>query len=195
MKNIINTGKLLGTLFYHKRNKAETIELVSALVSENVLQNETLIALSALDAEQLEHDFSVLFEGMGFMPIPPWGSVYLDKEQVLFGASNTQYRLFLQQHGIALDSEQREPEDQFGLMLLAYAYLLEQGNANAAAHELIGQHLMPWGKTYLEQLSDKAPNLFYQLLAKDVLGWLNFLLQKQSIHVSQKKIYLDERID
>ncbi|BDR13036.1 hypothetical protein VspSTUT11_10120 [Vibrio sp. STUT-A11] len=191
MKMIIHTIKILGTLFYHKRGKAESVELVRSLVTENALQTETLNALTALTDEQFERDFSVLFEGMGTMPVPPWGSVYLDKEQVLFGESNTQYRLFLQQHGIALDSGQREPEDQFGLMLLACGYFLEQDNTQAA-FELLGEHLMPWGPSYLEQLRDKAPNPFYQLLAADIIKWLDALVQKQQIDVVKKKIYLDE---
>ncbi len=191
MKMIIHTLKILGTLFYHQRGKAESVELVRSLVTENVLQTETLHALTFLTDEQLERDFSVLFEGMGSMPVPPWGSVYLDKEQVLFGDSNTQYRLFLQQHSIELDSGQREPEDQFGLMLLACAYFLEQDQTQAAC-ELLGEHLMPWGSTYLEQLRDKAPNPFYQRLAADVSKWLNALIQQQHIEVVKKKIYLDE---
>ncbi|WP_306439766.1 TorD/DmsD family molecular chaperone [Vibrio japonicus] len=188
---IIYNFKLLGTLFYHKRSKTESVELVSALVEEYVLENETLDALSVLEPEQHDHDFSALFEGMGSMPVPPWGSVYLDKEQVLFGESNTQYRLFLQQHGIELDSGQREPEDQFGLMLLACAYFLEQDQTQAA-FDLLGEHLMPWGSTYLEQLRDKAPNPFYQRLAADVIKWLDTLIQQQRINVVKKKIYLDE---
>lgn len=188
---IIDTLKLLGTLFYHKRSKTESVAMVSALVAESVLQPEALNAICAIDEVQLEHDFSVLFEGVGTMPVPPWGSVYLDKEQVLFGDSNVLYRLFLQQNGITLDSGQREPEDQFGLMLLASAYFLEQGNTQAA-FELVGEHLMPWGGVYLEQLANKAPNRFYQQLAKDTLVWLNCLIQRQNIHVVQKKSYIDE---
>ncbi|UYI46095.1 molecular chaperone [Vibrio natriegens] len=188
---IIHTLKILGTLFYHKRSKTESIELVASLVNENVLQPETLNALCDLDEAQFEHDFSVLFEGMGSMPVPPWGSVYLDKEQVLFGESNTQYRLFLQQHGIELDSGQREPEDQFGLMLLACAHFLEQDQTQTA-FELLGEHLMPWGASYLEQLRAKAPNQFYQQLASDVKKWLDALIQQQNIHARQKKIYLNE---
>ncbi len=191
MKMIIHTLKLLGSLFYQKSSKEKLVEIVHVLVAENVLQPVTLSSLTSLDEIQLEHDFSVLFEGMGEMPVPPWGSVYLDKERVLFGESNVLYRLFLEQNGIMLDSGQREPEDQFGLMLLACAYFLERDNTQKA-FELLGEHLMPWGATYLNQLENKAPNLFYQRLATDVLQWLNALIQQQSIQVLQKKVYLDE---
>ncbi len=193
MKIIIHTLKILGSLFYHKHNKEESTELVSALVNENVLEPETLSALVSLDEEKIEYDFCVLFEGVGMMPVPPWGSVYLDKEQVLFGESNNQYRQFLLQHGIQLDSGQREPEDQFGLMLLACAHLLEQGQ-NQAAFGLLGEHLMPWATTYLELLRDKAPSPFYQRLAADVIKWLSSLVEQQDIHVVQKKIYQNDSV-
>lgn len=62
MKTIIYTLKILGTLFYHKRGKSESVELVRSLVTENVLQAETLHALTSLTDEQLERDFSVVFE-------------------------------------------------------------------------------------------------------------------------------------
>ncbi|MFV0449153.1 MAG: molecular chaperone TorD family protein [Vibrio sp.] len=186
---IIHKIKILGSLFYQKYSQAESIELVEALVAENVLQASTLDELKSLSSEQLEQDFSALFEGIGFMPVPPWGSVYLDKEQVLFGESNVQYCLFLKQHGIVLNSGQREPEDQFGLMLLACAYLLEQDKTHAA-YELLGQHLMPWGLTYLDQLTQKAPNVFYQQLASDVSLWLKELVEEFGIEVVEKKVYL-----
>lgn len=189
MKMIIHKIKLLGSLFYQKYGQNEAIELVEALVTENVVQTSTLDELKSLSSEQLEQDFSVLFEGIGLMPVPPWGSVYLDKEQVLFGESNVQYRLFLKQHGIVLNSGQREPEDQFGLMLLACAYLVEQDKTDAA-YELLGQHLMPWGLTYLDQLAKKAPNAFYQKLASDVSLWLKELVEQFDIQVAEKKIYL-----
>ncbi len=191
MKMIIHKIKLLGSLFYQKHNQAETIELAHALMVEEVLKPKTLDALVSLSAEQLENDFCVLFEGIGEMPVPPWGSVYLDKEKVLFGESSVQYRLFLQKNGVVLNSGQREPEDQFGLMLLACAYLVEQDKTQAA-YELIGEHLMPWGYTYLEQLESKAPNEFYQLLGSDVAQWMKNLIQQHDINVAEKKIYLHE---
>ncbi len=189
MKMIIHKIKLLGSLFYQKHNRAEYIQIVEALVTEKVLKPTTLDELKTLSDEQLNHDFSILFEGLGTMPVPPWGSVYLDKEQVLFGESNIEYRLFLQQHGIVLDSEQREPEDQFGLMLLACAYLLEQDKQKAAC-DLIGEHLLPWGVTYLEQLTEKAPDRFFKQLASDTLVWLKQLTKQYNIQVIEKKIYL-----
>lgn len=188
---IIHSLKLLGALFYHNHSKADGEDIVNALIDEEVLHQQTLDALLSIDEQQLHSDFSVLFEGIGTMPVPPWGSVYLDKEQVLFGDSNVRYRLFLHNNGITLDSGQREPEDQFGLMLLACAYFLEQ-NQQQTANQLLGEHLMPWADTYLEQLSLKAPNTFYKALATNVQQWLHLYIKQQNISVTKQKIYLNE---
>ncbi len=82
-------------------------------------------ALPEVDIDDLEYQFSVLFEGQGSMSCPPWGSVYLDKDNIVFGESTTHYRTFLRQNGLEVKDNLREPEDQFGLMLLALSQLLE----------------------------------------------------------------------
>ncbi|WP_117233199.1 TorD/DmsD family molecular chaperone [Vibrio maerlii] len=191
---IIDSAKLIGALFYQKCTKADLFELTSALIDENILTKDTLDSISSLDDEQLEQDFSILFEGIGDMPVPPWGSVYLDRERVLFGSSAVEYRHFLQRNGVELDTGLREPEDQFGLMLLAFAYLMEQGK-NEQATELLEQHLFPWAPVYLNQLINKSPNLFYKNLANNILAWIERLISEQMLNVVEKKIYLNDGID
>ncbi|MCV5744761.1 molecular chaperone TorD family protein, partial [Escherichia coli] len=51
------------------------------------------------DEEQHLWQFSVLFEGQGEMPAPPWGSVYLEKDNLLMGDSTAEYRKFLRDQG------------------------------------------------------------------------------------------------
>ncbi|WP_166373365.1 molecular chaperone [Psychromonas sp. SA13A] len=186
---IVDTAKLLGTLFYQHCSKTELITLVSALVDEDVLEKQTLEAAIAIDKTQLHNDFSILFEGLGDMPVPPWGSVYLDKERVLFGESTLTYRQFLQLNAISLNTGVREPEDQFGLMLLAFAYLIEQDKQQAAI-ELMEVHLLPWGLAYLQQLNKKSPNLFYKHMANDTQAWLQLLIAEKNMNVLPKKVHI-----
>lgn len=188
---IINTAKLLGALFHHKKTKSELIEIVTALHLEGVLSSATLDALSEQDEDTLLSDFTELFEGTGEMKAPPWGSVYLDREKVLFGDSTIAYRQFLQNNGIALNTGIREPEDQFGLMLFAYAYLLENNNIQAA-NELMEQHLLVWCAFYLKLLTTSSPNKFYRHLSNDVSLWLNNITLKFNLKVENKKIYIDD---
>lgn len=187
---IIDTAKIIGSLFYKPHSKAQLLLMVGALVDDKVLSRATLDALYAHDETQLTHDFSLLFEGLGDMPVPPWGSVYLDRERVVFGASTLEYRQFLQEQALSLDSGLREPEDQFGLMLLAYAYLLEN-NVPSAAAELMENHFLPWAFNYLALMQSQSLNTYYAALAFDVSHWLEQLSASEQWQIAERRIYCD----
>ncbi|MEZ9762476.1 molecular chaperone TorD family protein [Vibrio splendidus] len=187
---IIDTHKLLGSLFYQATSKELLITIVEALVESEVLSKECLIALRSEDKDALSAEFSRLFEGVGDMPAPPWGSVYLDKDRVVFGASTVEYRKFLELNQIQLDTGLREPEDQFGLMLFAHAYLLENNNIDSAC-ELLGSHLLTWSPVYLERLNTASELSFYKKLSMDVIDWLKYLTSEYKINVVPKTLYID----
>ncbi|CNH58025.1 TorD family cytoplasmic chaperone [Yersinia frederiksenii] len=153
--------RILGACFYYPPQSA-TVQRLWPLLPQMAdifpWPNPAKIAhycqqMPAISPEQLEYDFSVLFEGQGEMPAPPWGSVYLDKENILMGASTLQYREFLATLGLANQSTIHEPEDQFGLMLLAWVYLIEQhpvssqqsnnNQQDGAEIVLLTEHLLP----------------------------------------------------
>ncbi|WP_368658211.1 molecular chaperone TorD family protein [Budvicia aquatica] len=52
-------------------------------------------SIHQIDPESLVYDYSILFEGQGVMPAPPWSSVYLERENLLMGESTLAYRDFL----------------------------------------------------------------------------------------------------
>ena len=146
-------------------------------------------ALPALDVEDLEYQFSVLFEGQGRMPCPPWGSVYLDKDNIVFGETTAEYRNFLRQNGLEIKSESKEPEDQFGLMLLALSQLLEKGEAQAGM-ELITEHLMPWGTRYLELLEKNEVSQYYAIIAQITQDLFDSLQHEFEYKAAEKTLYL-----
>ncbi|MFM2639924.1 molecular chaperone TorD family protein [Vibrio chagasii] len=186
---IIDTHKLLGSLFYQAINKEQLIEIVQALVESQVLSEDCLLALQSEQEEALVAEFSRLFEGVGDMPAPPWGSVYLDKDRVVFGDSTVAYRQFLELNQIELDTGLREPEDQFGLMLFAHAYLLEN-NINSA-RELLECHLLTWSSSYLDMLNKSSELSFYKELSTNVMDWLNYLTSEYKLNIANKKLYID----
>ncbi|CAH7397663.1 putative oxidoreductase component of anaerobic dehydrogenases; Functional role page for Chaperone protein TorD [Vibrio chagasii] len=187
---IIDTHKLLGSLFYQATSKEQLITIVEALVESEVLSEECLQALRSEDEDALAAEFSCLFEGVGDMPAPPWGSVYLDKDRVVFGASTVEYRQFLELNQIELDTGLREPEDQFGLMLFAHAYLLENNKINSAG-ELLEGHLLTWSSVYLEKLNKASELSFYKNLSVDVIDWFKYLISEYNLNVATKKLYID----
>lgn len=144
--------------------------------------------LPTVDIDELEYQFSVLFEGQGEMPCPPWGSVYLDKHNIVFGDSTAEYRGFLRKNGLEIKTELKEPEDQFGLMLLALGQLLENGNAEAGM-TLITYHLMPWGERYLELLKSNDVSEHYAIVAKITQELFDLLQSEFDYTIQSQSLY------
>lgn len=166
-------AKLLGAFFYYPPNSQELKPLITALLHIDQLaewQNSSFISeqcqilAEEITNPELDYQYSVLFEGQGAMLMPPWGSVYLDEEHLLMGKSQERYRQFLHQHGLILNTGMNEPEDQFGLMLMAFAILLENDKLEAAQH-LISDHLLTWSELYLARLKHNDVSRFYRTLA------------------------------
>ncbi|WP_387466770.1 molecular chaperone TorD family protein [Photorhabdus sp. RM323S] len=175
--------RILGACFYYSPLSEQVRPLIPLLTDIDKLfpwpdsgKIENLTRkIAALPAESLQYDYSILFEGQGTMPAPPWGSVYLDRENLLLGESTLAYREFLAKQNMIISSKQREPEDQFGLMLLALVYILEQGD-KPAARTLLEQHLLPWAYRYLALTEEaKLENDFYPILATMAIDYLKTL--------------------
>lgn len=187
---IIDTQILVGSIFYQSQSKNELLKIVQALTELEVLGEPTLTALENEDEATLTVEFGRLFEGLGDMPAPPWGSVYLDRERVVFGESTIAYRRFLENNEIELNSGVREPEDHFGLMLLAHAYLLDKNKLDSA-NELMEEHLLPWAYSYLDNLSRQTKVDFYKLLSGDTIFWLKNISSEYNLSAKVKPVYID----
>lgn len=166
-------ARLLGALLYYPPDTKTFTSLMIALDeieslfnwrAPNVIIEQRNIMIAHQQDPELTYQYSVLFEGQGFMPAPPWGSVYLDKENLLLGESTQRYRYFLQHNNIVLQTGINEPEDQIGLMLMTMALLIESQNV-IAAKTLLSDHLMIWAPRYLAVLAENEISPFYHALA------------------------------
>lgn len=172
MSSIAVLPRFLGALFYYPPTHPDVQAIVASLSALPTLcpwtERTEMEALcqhwTVPDADAFIWQYSVLFEGQGEMFAPPWASVYLESDNLLMGESTVRYRAFLHQHGLSFTGEQQEPEDQFGLMLLALAALLEQ-EKEQAAHTLLETYLLPWSDRYLERLQQNPHSPFYAQLA------------------------------
>ncbi|MDY2946703.1 Tat proofreading chaperone DmsD [Mannheimia varigena] len=170
---IAQFGRILGSLFYAEPN-TEQNQLLVALLQNGEWQAECLFLsenewseiqknLQNATSEQLNEAYQALFIGPNALPAPPWGSVYLDKESVLFGDSLLNLRAFLSDNQIAFSLNQNEPEDHIGLMLMLAAYLAE-ANPNLLK-PFFAEHLLPWAYRFFE-LFNAESYPFYQGLGK-----------------------------
>ena len=181
---LVTLAKLLGAFFYYSPNSKIVKPLIDGLLhidelaswtDDKLIYEQCQILADQIQNPDLDFQFSLLFEGQGNMPVPPWGSVYLDQEKLLMGESQERYRQFLQQNGLTLNSGMNEPEDQFGLMLMAFALLAEKKQL-AAAKQLIIDHLSIWSSIYLNRLKHNEISFFYQALAVIAEQYLQILL-------------------
>ncbi|AOV96560.1 DMSO reductase maturation protein DsmD [Edwardsiella hoshinae] len=173
LQDMALTARALGALLYSAPESKQAAPLVAVLRQPQEVrrwpygtpaQREHCATLLAAPAdESLAEAHQRLFIGPHALAAPPWGSVYLDRESVLFGDSTLALRQWMRAQGIDWQSDSREPEDHIGLLLLLVAWLAE-GQPQLLA-PLLQQHLLPWSGRYLTLLSQAADHPFYQGVA------------------------------
>ncbi|EAT5889128.1 Tat proofreading chaperone DmsD [Salmonella enterica subsp. enterica serovar Cubana] len=168
------TARVLGALFYYSPESHETAPLVQALLNDDwqaqwPLDAEALAPVAAMfkthSEESLPQAWQRLFIGPYALPSPPWGSVWLDREIVLFGDSTLALRQWMRENGIQFEMQQNEPEDHFGSLLLLAAWLAEN-DRHHECEQLLAWHLFPWSSRFLDVFIDHAGHPFYQALGQ-----------------------------
>ncbi|MBM3072388.1 Tat proofreading chaperone DmsD [Enterobacter sp. RHBSTW-00994] len=191
------SARVLGALFYFAPDSAQAAPLVSALTHTDWVQDWPLPkevitplaeTLNTPADETLPEAWQRLFVGPWALPAPPWGSVWLDRESVLFGESTLALRQWMRENSIAFEMQQNEPEDHFGTLLMLAAWLSEN-DRNTERDQLLAWHLLPWSTRFLSVFVDKAGHPFYTVLGKlaqlTLADWQSALL----IPVAEKPLY------
>lgn len=129
------------------------------LEDELAVDNESLAATSSLADE-----YRRLFVGPAKKAAPPWGSVYTDRDQVVFGLSTLELREWLRKNGIEVRrSESEEPEDHIGTMLELMAWLAD--NRPELLGDYLQHHLLTWAPHFLDIMQDATTDAFFAGLA------------------------------
>ncbi|WP_417143225.1 Tat proofreading chaperone DmsD [Raoultibacter massiliensis] len=121
-----------------------------------------------------------LFVGPAKKPAPPWGSVYTDRECVVFGESTLALRRWMRENGIERTTDEKTPEDHIGLMLVLLAWLA--ANKPELIEPYLQDHVLTWSSHFLDQLAEAAEHPFYEGLA---------LLAKESLEGLQRELDLE----
>ena len=191
------TARALGALFYFAPDSEQAAPLVAAPTGGDWKQDWPLTSgqlapvaeiLRQPSDEALPDAWQRLFIGPWALPAPPWGSVWLDRESVLFGDSTLALRQWMRDNGIAFEMAQNEPEDHFGTLLLLAAWLAETGR-DAERDQLLAWHLLPWSTRFLTLFVENAGHPFYRALGQlaqlTLAEWQSTLL----IPVAEKPLY------
>ena len=139
------------------------------------------------DDEDLMWEYRRRFIGPATKPAPPWGSVYTDKDCVIFGASTLELRQWMRANGIARLSDERNPEDHIGLMLALMAWVAS--NKPELLEEYLRLHLLTWSTHFLDELHDAARHPFYQGLARITRDSLEGIREELGIQVAYPHFY------
>ncbi|EKR7358299.1 Tat proofreading chaperone DmsD [Salmonella enterica] len=165
------TARVLGALFYYSPESHETAPLVQALLNDDwqaqwPLDAEALAPVAAMFKTHSEESLPQAWQRLFIGPYaPPWGSVWLDRESVLFGDSTLALRQWMRENGIQFEMQQNEPEDHFGSLLLLAAWLAEN-DRHHECEQLLAWHLFPWSSRFLDVFIDHAGHPFYQALGQ-----------------------------
>lgn len=140
-----------------------------------------------IDCDALVWEYRRLFIGPAKKPAPPWGSVYTDRECVVFGLSTLALRQWMRENGIERTTDEKTPEDHMGLMLVLLAWLAE--NKPELVEEYLTEHLLTWSSHFLDQLAEAAEQPFYEGLAKLSKESLEGLQNELGLVISYPRFY------
>ena len=190
-------ARVLGALFYYPPQSEQAAPLVAALQDPSWQEQWSLpsSALSPLAErltrpadEPLPDAWQRLFLGPWALPAPPWGSVWLDRENVLFGDSTLALRQWMRDNNIVFAPGQNEPEDHIGTLLMMAAWLLEEGR-ETECEQLLAWHVLPWAGRWLTVFCEHTAHPFYQAVGEltrlTLAEWQTYLL----IPVAEKPLY------
>lgn len=195
------TGRMLGAVLYYSPDRADVIPILDLLSHEEwvaewpcgnlaeIQQAAALIhsGLTPENTQTLAEAYQRLFIGPNALPAPPWGSVYLDHESVIFGDSTLALRNWQAELGIEVQQQQREPEDHIGLLLMLAAWLAETHPEQITP--LLSDHLLSWSGRFLTLLDENAEHPFYQGIARLTRITLDDWQQRYSPLVVRKQLF------
>ena len=204
-QDVVWAVRLLGDLFgCDPKTSQGAPALLEALASANVeelaAQWPYVDADSALpllremqqgaagDAGELARSYRHLFVGPNALAAPPYGSVYTDRDRVVFGESTLALRDWLRRVGIGVSDLDGAPEDHIGTMLALLAWMGER--KPHLVDEYLVQHLLTWAPHYLEELEEASTESpFYLALAKLARMTLEGMQEERGLEVVLPRFY------
>jgi TorA maturation chaperone TorD len=123
--------------------------------------------------DKAKADYMSLLVGVGKVLAPPWGSVYLNTDRLLFTEDTLRVRQFYERYGMKAVKKYQEPDDHIGLELEFLAYLSERGEADAA-REFAGKFITPWIYLWNADVQKYAGTGYYRGLANMAAGGIRY---------------------
>ena len=205
LEGIAFVGETLGPFFLQDPKTGEAGAAVQALAALDVdaaaaewpfageAEARACLALMkeglahGIEDDDLVWEYRRLFVGPAPKPAPPWGSVYTDRECVVFGESTLALRAWMRAQGIARLVDDKTPEDHIGLMLVLMAWIAR--NQPADLDDYLRLHLLPWSSHFLDELAEAAKQPFYEGLARLAKASLEGIQSERALDVAYPRFY------
>lgn len=197
LKDIMSTRQwlydFLGKSFYmepeiHRFKEASEAKVFYQLLNEVGENNQGIYLLSHFisnieeifesQIDDLKSEYNRLFIGPNHLPAPPWESVYLSKEKIMFDEHTLAVRDFYKKWQVVTKNKNKEPDDHIGFELEFMSILigksikaLNEANMESFSSTIIGQkkflesHPLTWIDTFSSKLSNNTNHPFYKGLA------------------------------
>jgi TorA maturation chaperone TorD len=136
--------------------------------------------------QALEAEYARLFVGPGAVVAPPWESVHVSQERLLFQRETFEVRAWYARFGLEAPNLHAEPDDHIGLELSFVAHLATLGlraiqvqdgdrlrEALDAQRQFLAEHLGMWGPDWCARLEETSGSDFYRGLALLTRGTLS----------------------
>lgn len=133
----------------------------------------------------LQRDFARLFVGPDRLLAPPWESVYLSHEHLLFEEQTMAVRRFYGRFNLRAPRLNSEPDDHIGLEFAFMAHLSALGltavnqhdtdalaEALQAQRDFLDEHLLRWAPEFCQKVISQAETPFFRGVAHLALGSL-----------------------
>ena len=203
---VIFVGQTLGPLFLddprHEEQVVPAIKAFAALDVDAAAEEWPFVdaddargalalmkegAQAGAQSDEVVWEYRRLFVGPAPKPAPPWGSVYTDRECVVFGGTCLELRQWMREVGIERLGDEKDPEDHIGLMLLLVAWIAE--HRPEVLEDCLRLHVLPWSSHLLEELEDAAEQPLYKGLARLARMSLEGMQEAFGIEVAYPRFY------
>lgn len=131
--------------------------------------------------------YTRLFRGPAKLPAPPWGSVYMDRDQVMYGWTWVELRSWMRMHGFAGTYEENDPEDHFGRMLALLGAIVQ--SKPLLAGEFLADHLLCWSAHFLDKLAESAESSTYEALSALAAATLDDVASLLGVVPARRRFY------
>ena len=147
------------------------------------LQVLTSAVQQPASAEELEADYRRLFVGPGAISAPPWESVHVDDEGLMFQEPTMSVRHAYGEFGLQAPALNKEPDDHMGLELAFVGELAVTALHAAESDDVVGQstlldamsrfwadHLVVWGPKLSGLIVESAQTDLYRAVGHLLAG-------------------------